>query len=207
MKTHVGPGVLQCGCLYVLAACFTAMVWCPCSFHLINFTFFALQRSSQVLSRPKPQVHPRTNPHRTPQASHQTPETSPQLAIQVHQQMLTAGRTATSKLAQVVEMVLHQPLSAGMGQIAAPASSQIKMSQNNALIARVMAGLEQVMVQGQRRSSMQCLLLETKCSRQCRKRALLLGMSTQALDPFSTDLQAWSCHMLCLCTGKLKHHY
>ncbi len=132
--------MLQGGCLYVLAACFSAMVWCPCSFHLFEITFFALQRSSLVLSPPKPQVHPRTNPHRNPPASHQTAKTSPQLVIQVHQQMLTAGRIATSMLAQVVEMVLHQPLSAGMGQIAAAASNLIKMGQNNALIAGVMAG-------------------------------------------------------------------
>ncbi len=59
--------------------------------------------------------------------------------------MLTAGRVATSKLAQVAEMVPHQTLSAGMDQIAAPASNQIKMGQNNALMARAMAGRDQVM--------------------------------------------------------------
>ncbi len=32
MKARVGPGILQGGRLYVLAACLTAMVWCPCSF-------------------------------------------------------------------------------------------------------------------------------------------------------------------------------
>jgi len=93
------------------------------------------------LSRPKHQVHPRTNPHRTPPASHQIAKTIPQLVTQVYQRMLTAGRIATSMLAQVVEMVPHQTLSAGMGQTAAPASNLTKMGQNNALIARVTAGL------------------------------------------------------------------
>jgi len=174
-----------------------------------GLTFLVLQRLSLVSSRPKHQVHPRTNPHRSPPASHQTAKTIPQLVTLAHQQMLTAGRIATSKLAQVVEMVPHQTLSAGMGQIAAPASNQIKMGQNNALTARVMAGQDWVMAQGQRRSSMQCLLLETKCSRRCRKRemALLPGMSNQALDTFSTDLQAWSCHTLYFCLAKLKHHH
>lgn len=124
------------------------------------------------MSRPKHQIHPRTNPHRIPPASHQTPKTIPQLAIQVHQ--LTAGKIATSKLAQVVEIAVHQAQSAGMGLIAAPARNQIKMGQNNALTTRVMAGLDQVMAHGQRRSSMQFLLLETKCSGHFRKREMAL---------------------------------
>jgi len=106
---------------------------------LSGLTFLALQRLSLALSRPKHQVHPRTNPHRTPPASHQIAKTIPQLVTQVYQRMLTAGRIATSMLAQVVEMVPHQTLSAGMGQTAAPASNLTKMGQNNALIARVTA--------------------------------------------------------------------
>ena len=85
-----------------------------------------------------------------------------------------------------------------MGQIAAPASNQIKMGHNNALTATIMAGQDWEMAQGQRNSSMQYLLLGTRCSRQPSKRemASLQGMSTQALYSFTTDLQAWIRHML-----------
>ena len=105
-----------------------------------GLTLLVVQRLFLVSSRPKHQVHPRTNPQRTAPASHQTAKTIPQKVTLAHQQTLTAGRIATSKLVQVVDMVLHQILSAGMGQIAAAASNLIKMGQNNALTARVMAG-------------------------------------------------------------------